>query len=90
MRLSARAPLLLAVLAYVLAGPVPAAQPRGPLASTAGPDVSVPLPDRRLDLSVSAMTPTATSGVVQVSVTVAITNTGSHGFSVRPEARDRG
>jgi hypothetical protein len=76
--------LLLAVLVFVLTGPSPAAHRQQPFASAAGPDVSVQLPDRRLDVSAPAITPAMTSGAVQASVTVTVTSTGSHAFAVSP------
>jgi hypothetical protein len=76
---------LLPVLVFMLTGPSPAAQRRQPFASAAGPDVSVQLPDRRLDVSAPVITPTMTAGVVQASVTVTVTNTGPQAFGVQPD-----
>src|SRR2546430_8417770 len=84
MRMSTRTLFLLAVLVFVLAVPAPAAQPQRLSASMAGPNVSVQLPGRRLDVSV-AITPAVHSEVTQASLTVTVTNMGIPGFSVEPD-----
>jgi hypothetical protein len=89
MRLSTRMLCLLALLMAVLVvmltgGPILTAHPQAPFPSAAGPDGSIQLGDRRLDVSAPAIAPTMTAGIVQVSLTFTVTNTGTHAFAVRP------
>src|SRR5436305_1784504 len=92
MHRSTRILFLLAALAFVLAGPVPAAHPHGrpaarggPPASPAAAAVSIRLPGRRLEVSARALAPAANPGAVQAGVTVTVTNTGRRAFSVQPD-----
>src|SRR5438128_6205935 len=80
--------LLAAVLVFTLARPAPAAQPQGAGPSTTDVSVTtavpVQVPGRRLDVSALAVRP-VTSGIVQASVAVTVTNTGAASFFLRPD-----
>src|SRR2546423_3032546 len=90
MRLSRYTPFLLAVLVFVPAWPILAGNPAGRPAAqvssaAAGPDVSIQLGDRKLDVGALTITPTKIPGVVQASITVTLTNIGTQSFVVRPD-----